>query len=109
MPGMGCCRVLAGSGVCGLSTGLERDVGGSPYAGRMMPLGTRVVPEETTLEHRIETALGEALDRMVATEAYAFDPDDRGLVTRESGESLALRLSMRDVARIAAAAARGWF
>lgn len=62
------------------------------------------------LEQRIEAALNEALERQVAAEMYACDPDDRGLATPEpDGGALALRLSVADVARIAAAEARAWF
>lgn len=80
-----------------------------------MPLGTRVIPPESTLEGRIERRLGEALDRQ---EAAGFEvPAERGLATSsrgacsvctpscDAGEPV-IRLSLADVARIAAAEAR---
>lgn len=62
-----------------------------------------------TLEERIAARLNEALDRKVAAEMYAYDPDDRGLAAGKPGSgSVHLRLSVDDVARIAAAEARAW-
>ena len=82
----------------------------------MMPSGTRVVPEDTTLEHRIETALNRALEQQVRGGFYGAlgMPGEpcRGLVAvdlEELGAHDVIRLSMADVARIAAVAARGWF
>lgn len=76
----------------------------------MMPLGTRVVPEDTTLEHRIETALTKAVE--VADRANMSPGPDvpygLAVTVGEGGEAL-LVLSIRDASRIAAAAARGWF
>lgn len=63
-----------------------------------------------SLEERIAARLNEALDRQVAAEMYAYDPDDRGLAAGERGSgSVHLRLSVEDVARIAAQAAKSWF
>lgn len=85
----------------------------------MMPLGTRVVPEDATLQARIETALNEALDRMVAADFEVSG--ERGMATWspvgdcavctpscDLGEPV-VRLSVADVARIAAAEAYRWF
>lgn len=85
----------------------------------MMPLGSRVVPEDATLEGRIAARLNEALDRQAAADFEA--PGERGLADYQSpancpvctprcdaGEFV-LRLSVEDVARIAAQEARAWF
>jgi hypothetical protein len=83
---------------------------GRPTLVGMMPLGTRVVPVDTTLESRIAARLNEVLDRMVAGDTYGFDPDDRGLAAPAPGSGCVhLRLSVRDVARLAAQEARAWF
>jgi hypothetical protein len=56
-----------------------------------------------TLEKRIEGRLREALDRMVATERYAWTEDDRGLCARTPDcGAPSIYLSIEDVARIAA-------
>jgi hypothetical protein len=75
----------------------------------MFSLGQPSIEVET-LEQRIERRLNDALDRQVAADLYAYDPDDRGLAVRTPGAGgPLLRLSMADVARIAAAEARDWF
>jgi hypothetical protein len=66
-----------------------------------------------TLEQRIEAALNEAFDRQVAGGFFAADGtrgmvDDYDPVACEDVEP-SIRLSLVDVARIAAAAAKGWF
>lgn len=62
------------------------------------------------LAKRIEARLNEALDRQVAAELYIYDPDDRGLAAGEPGSGCVyLRLTLADVARIAAAEAHAWF
>lgn len=92
-----------------LSTGAGADVGGSGYGVGMMSLGSRSVEVET-LEQRIEGRLREALERMVATERYAWADDDRGLCARPPGSGGPfIYLSIGDVSRIAAAEARAWF
>jgi len=60
-----------------------------------------------TLEQRIATRLNEALDRQVAAEVNAWEV--RGLATREPAEDPVMRLSVEDVARIAAQTAYAWF
>ena len=76
----------------------------------MMPLGTREVPPDTTLEHRIAARLHAALDMKIAAEMYAFAEDDRGLAAPERGSGCVhLRLTVDDVARIAAQEAMAWF
>lgn len=77
----------------------------------MMSLGTREVPPEVdTLQRRIAARLNEALDRMVASDTYGYDPDDRGLAAPAPGSGCVhLRLSVEDVARIAAGEAYRWF
>lgn len=75
-----------------------------------MPLGSRVVPEDTTLEHRIAVRLHRALEHQVAGGFYGGA--ERGLVApdlEELGAHDVIRLSVEDVARIAAAEARAWF
>jgi hypothetical protein len=75
----------------------------------MMSLGSRSVEVET-LEQRIERRLREALERMVATERYAWTEDDRGLCARPPGSGGPfIYLSIEDVSRIAAQEARAWF
>ena len=89
---------------------VERDVGGASYAGRMMPLGTRVVPEDATLEARIAARLDKALDAAIRAGFEVLDAE-RGLavVDHDVSELGVIRLSVADVARIAAQAAREWW
>jgi hypothetical protein len=83
-------------------------VGGSTLGG-MMPLGTRVV-EVPTLQDRIAARLNEVLERQVAGGFYGGS--ERGLVApdlEDLGTHDVIRLSVEDVARIAAQEARSWF
>jgi hypothetical protein len=81
----------------------------------MHSLGTRLVsPEADTLESRIEARLTEALERQAAGGFYGSpDGSTRGMVAPDLEElgiyDCVIRLSMADVARIAAAEARAWF
>lgn len=56
------------------------------------------------LQERIAARLNEVLDRQVAAEFSTFKV--RGLATREPAEEPVMRLSIEDVARIAAQVAR---
>jgi len=49
-----------------------------------------------------------ALDHQVRARAHPGD-EDQGLAVREQGGELVVMLTMDDIARIAAAAAREWF
>jgi hypothetical protein len=71
----------------------------------MEQLGTRV---GETLEERIAARLNEALRQTVA--ADFVDYGNEGLASKASMESEpVMRLSIGDVARVAAAEARAWF
>ncbi|GAA2681608.1 hypothetical protein [Actinoplanes palleronii] len=62
------------------------------------------------LEERIAARLNRALDQLVGAGAYAYADDDRGLAAGEPGSgSVRLRLTVDEVARIAAQEARDWF
>lgn len=80
--------------------------------GGMMPLGSRVVPEDATLEGRIKARLNEALDANIAAEVFCHAAQ-RGLGSIEGDRVHSpidvIRLSVDDVARIAAQEARAWF
>jgi hypothetical protein len=61
------------------------------------------------LEGRIAGRLHEVLDQLEAAEAYAMPDDDRGLAGPAPGSGgVHLRLTVAEVARIAAAEARAW-
>lgn len=76
----------------------------------MQPLGTRAVEVET-LEQRIERRLNEALDRQIAGGFYPSS--ERGLVDASEvpvwDNVGPVRVSLADVARIAAQEAKAWF
>jgi len=74
----------------------------------MMALGSRVVLTGESLEGRIEAALQEELDRQARAGMAVISDRGMGLFTEDGLDGSCL-MSMRDVARVAAQAAKSWF
>lgn len=73
-----------------------------------MSVGAATLQGMDSLEGRITARLQAAVDHQVRAGTYPGN-EDQGLAVREPGGDLVVMMTIDDVARIAASAAREWF